>query len=273
MDFDAQAGEILGIGGLLGSGRSELLLSIFGSEPIVEGEIKIDGETVKPDGPRSMMNSGVALLTEDRKVLGLLPELSIRENVTIASLRVGIPEGPAARTRTGGGRGQASGQPATARRFLRPAGVHAVRRQPAEGAARPLVADQTQGDHVRRTHQGHRRRRQGRALRRHQRSGPARAGRHRGLVVPARAARALPTASLCCATKRSPANFPAAPPKRTSCAWPVAAWLRSANRAGPPARNPGDSRTIPTSTQSSDQNIEKVTQCLSLSGASPSRPP
>ena len=48
VDFDARAGEILGIGGLLGSGRSELLLSIFGSEPIVEGEIKIDGETVKP---------------------------------------------------------------------------------------------------------------------------------------------------------------------------------------------------------------------------------
>ena len=89
VDFDAQAGEILGIGGLLGSGRSELLLSIFGSEPIVEGEIKIDGETVEPTGPRSMMNSGVALLTEDRKVLGLLPELSIRENVTIASLRSG----------------------------------------------------------------------------------------------------------------------------------------------------------------------------------------
>ena len=93
MDFDAQAGEILGIGGLLGSGRSELLLSIFGSEPIVEGEIKIDGETVEPTGPRSMMNSGVALLTEDRKVLGLLPELSIRENVTIASLRSGSRKG------------------------------------------------------------------------------------------------------------------------------------------------------------------------------------
>jgi ABC-type sugar transport system ATPase subunit len=61
VNFDAQAGEILGIGGLLGSGRSELLLSIFGSEPIFEGEIKIDGETVKPTGPRSMMNSGVAL--------------------------------------------------------------------------------------------------------------------------------------------------------------------------------------------------------------------
>ena len=98
VDFDARAGEILGIGGLLGSGRSELLLAIFGSEPIVEGEIKIDGETVKPTGPRSMMNAGVALLTEDRKVLGLLPELSIRENVTIASLRSWFPERAAAGT-------------------------------------------------------------------------------------------------------------------------------------------------------------------------------
>lgn len=87
VSFDARAGEILGIGGLLGSGRSELLLSIFGAEPIAEGEITVDGRAVKPTGPRSMMNSGVALLTEDRKVLGLLPELSIRENVTVASLR------------------------------------------------------------------------------------------------------------------------------------------------------------------------------------------
>jgi len=93
VSFDARGGEILGIGGLLGSGRSELLLSIFGAEPIVEGDIKVDGKTVKPDGPRSMMNAGVALLTEDRKVLGLLPELSIRENVTIASLRSGSRRG------------------------------------------------------------------------------------------------------------------------------------------------------------------------------------
>ena len=48
VDFDARAGEILGIGGLLGSGRSELLLAIFGSEPIVEGEIKIDGKRSNP---------------------------------------------------------------------------------------------------------------------------------------------------------------------------------------------------------------------------------
>jgi ribose transport system ATP-binding protein/rhamnose transport system ATP-binding protein len=87
VDLDVRAGEILGIGGLLGSGRSELLLSIFGADPISAGEIQVDGRRVTPSGPRSMMAAGIGLLTEDRKVLGLLPELSIRENVLIASLR------------------------------------------------------------------------------------------------------------------------------------------------------------------------------------------
>jgi ABC-type sugar transport system ATPase subunit len=93
IDLDVRAGEIVGIGGLLGSGRSELLLSIFGADPIVDGEIQIGGRSVRPSGPRAMMNAGVGLLTEDRKVLGLLPELSIRENVTIASLRGGSRRG------------------------------------------------------------------------------------------------------------------------------------------------------------------------------------
>ncbi|MER5326868.1 sugar ABC transporter ATP-binding protein [Streptosporangium roseum] len=93
IDLEVGTGEILGIGGLLGSGRSELLLSIFGADPIVAGELEVAGKAVKPSGPRTMMNAGVGLLTEDRKVLGLLPELSIRENVTIASLRSGSRHG------------------------------------------------------------------------------------------------------------------------------------------------------------------------------------
>ncbi|MFD1930990.1 sugar ABC transporter ATP-binding protein [Nonomuraea mangrovi] len=93
IDLHVGAGEILGIGGLLGSGRSGLLLSIFGATPVVAGELEVEGRPVKPSGPRTMMNAGVGLLTEDRKVLGLLPELSIRENVTIASLRSGSRRG------------------------------------------------------------------------------------------------------------------------------------------------------------------------------------
>jgi len=93
VDLEVRAGEIVGIGGLLGAGRSELLLSIFGAEPFVEGEVEVAGRRVRPTGPRAMMNAGLGLLTEDRKVLGLLPELSIRENVTIASLRRGSRRG------------------------------------------------------------------------------------------------------------------------------------------------------------------------------------
>ncbi|MGN9838312.1 sugar ABC transporter ATP-binding protein [Nonomuraea sp. H19] len=93
IDLHVGAGEILGIGGLLGAGRSGLLLSIFGAAPIVAGQLEVGGKPVKPSGPRTMMNAGVGLLTEDRKVLGLLPELSIRENVTIASLRSGSRRG------------------------------------------------------------------------------------------------------------------------------------------------------------------------------------
>ncbi|HUR05562.1 MAG TPA: sugar ABC transporter ATP-binding protein [Nonomuraea sp.] len=93
IDLHVGAGEILGIGGLLGAGRSGLLLSIFGAAPIVAGQVEVVGKPVKPSGPRTMMNAGVGLLTEDRKVLGLLPELSIRENVTIASLRSGSRHG------------------------------------------------------------------------------------------------------------------------------------------------------------------------------------
>jgi ABC-type sugar transport system ATPase subunit len=93
INLHVRAGEILGIGGLLGAGRSELLLAIFGAEPVVEGEIEVAGRVVRATGPRTMMNAGLGLLTEDRKVLGLLPELSIRENVTIASLRRGSRRG------------------------------------------------------------------------------------------------------------------------------------------------------------------------------------
>jgi ribose transport system ATP-binding protein/rhamnose transport system ATP-binding protein len=93
VSFTVHAGEVLGLGGLLGSGRSELLLSVFGAEPVASGTVLVDGKQIRPDGPRTMMNAGIGLLTEDRKVLGLLPELSIRENVTIASLRNGSRRG------------------------------------------------------------------------------------------------------------------------------------------------------------------------------------
>jgi rhamnose transport system ATP-binding protein len=86
IDFEVRAGEILGIAGLLGSGRSELLRAIFGADPVQGGEIAVDGTRVRPGDPRRAVNAGLGLLTEDRKQLGLLLELSIRENASIAHL-------------------------------------------------------------------------------------------------------------------------------------------------------------------------------------------
>jgi ribose transport system ATP-binding protein/rhamnose transport system ATP-binding protein len=86
IDFQVRAGEIVGIAGLLGSGRSELLRAIFGADPVKAGHIEVDGQKVRPGDPRRAVQAGMGLLTEDRKQLGLLLELSIRENASLAHL-------------------------------------------------------------------------------------------------------------------------------------------------------------------------------------------
>jgi rhamnose transport system ATP-binding protein len=86
IDFEVRAGEIVGIAGLLGSGRSELLRAIFGADPVDAGHIEVDGTKVRPGDPRRAVQAGMGLLTEDRKQLGLLLELSIRENASLAHL-------------------------------------------------------------------------------------------------------------------------------------------------------------------------------------------
>jgi len=86
LDLEVRAGEIVGIGGLLGSGRTELLRALFGADPIAGGEIEVDGRRVAPGDPRRFVRAGVGLLTEDRKELGLLLDLTIRENASIADL-------------------------------------------------------------------------------------------------------------------------------------------------------------------------------------------
>jgi rhamnose transport system ATP-binding protein len=86
IDFEVRAGEIIGIAGLLGSGRSELLRAIFGADPVDGGEVSVDGTKVRAGNPRSAVQAGMGLLTEDRKRLGLLLELSIRENASLAHL-------------------------------------------------------------------------------------------------------------------------------------------------------------------------------------------
>jgi ribose transport system ATP-binding protein len=84
VSFDLAAGEILGIGGLLGSGRTEILETIFGStDGRSGGEIRLDGAPVDIRSPRDARRLGIALVTEDRKTQGLHLQASITDNVAL----------------------------------------------------------------------------------------------------------------------------------------------------------------------------------------------
>lgn len=87
INFSLHRGEILGIAGLVGSGRSELLTAIYGKYPALSGDIFINGERVVIKSPEEAINKGIALLTEDRKVDGYVGELSIKKNITLANLK------------------------------------------------------------------------------------------------------------------------------------------------------------------------------------------
>ena len=86
VSFSLCKGEVLGIAGLVGAGRSELVRAIFGADKINAGKIFIDEEEVKINSPKEAIDAGIALLTEDRNLLGLFMNLSIRENISVSSL-------------------------------------------------------------------------------------------------------------------------------------------------------------------------------------------
>jgi ABC-type sugar transport system ATPase subunit len=85
--FSVKAGEILGIAGLQGSGNSELLNGIFGTYGTeAKGTIRIDDQAFTPDCPANAINRGMALLTNDRKANGLVMDMNIVDNATLAAL-------------------------------------------------------------------------------------------------------------------------------------------------------------------------------------------
>ena len=86
VSFKVHRGEILGIAGLMGSGRTEVIESIFGVYPPESGEILIDGKPVKIKHPIDAINAGMGLLTEDRKLSGLFLPLSVMENMVYSSI-------------------------------------------------------------------------------------------------------------------------------------------------------------------------------------------
>ncbi len=87
VSFQARRGEILGLAGLDGSGRTETLESIFGIMTRKEGTVKLDGKVCKNRNSRESIKNGFALLTEERRATGIFSILSIRENTVISSLK------------------------------------------------------------------------------------------------------------------------------------------------------------------------------------------
>ena len=86
ISFELHRGEILGIAGMVGSGRSELMEVLFGSAPLVYGEIAINGKTVKQSSPKSAIRNKMCFITEDRQTTGLFLPKTIAENVAVANM-------------------------------------------------------------------------------------------------------------------------------------------------------------------------------------------
>lgn len=84
-NLDVKAGEILGIFGLVGAGRSELLKMIFGADPMTSGTVELDGQSVRINKPKDAIEQGIVLCPEDRKKEGIIPTASVGENINISA--------------------------------------------------------------------------------------------------------------------------------------------------------------------------------------------
>jgi D-xylose transport system ATP-binding protein len=88
VSFAVRRGEVLGIAGLMGAGRSDLLMAVFGAHPgRVSGEVKIDGKSVQINDPKEAIKQGIGFVTEDRKRFGLIIEQTVLNNMTLAGLK------------------------------------------------------------------------------------------------------------------------------------------------------------------------------------------
>lgn len=88
VSFSLYSGEVIGIAGLMGSGRTELVQAIFGINPIKEGEVIVNGRPVKTRSPGESMQSNIALIPEDRRVQGLILDHSIRDNFILPMIQL-----------------------------------------------------------------------------------------------------------------------------------------------------------------------------------------
>src|SRR5690606_13099237 len=85
--FHVKPGEIVGLAGLLGSGRTEIQKAIAAIEPAEAGTVRLDGRVIKPQNPAEALKLGIVYLPEDRDEEGLITSLDVRTNVTLSTLR------------------------------------------------------------------------------------------------------------------------------------------------------------------------------------------
>ncbi|WP_046441940.1 ATP-binding cassette domain-containing protein, partial [Christensenella hongkongensis] len=87
VSFEVKRGEILGFGGLVGAGRTEVMQALFGADRVESGEVYLNGKQIRIKNPGEALDHGIGLIPEDRKNQGVLLGLSIKENVTFSSLK------------------------------------------------------------------------------------------------------------------------------------------------------------------------------------------
>ncbi len=86
VNFSVKAGEVLGVSGLMGAGRTEIMQAVFGNLPFESGQVYIEGKPVKLKSAKDAIEAGIGFITEDRKTEGLLLEKSISDNIVLANL-------------------------------------------------------------------------------------------------------------------------------------------------------------------------------------------
>ena len=87
INFEIKAGEVLGLAGLVGAGRSEIARAIGGLDKMDAGTIKIKGEIVNINSPSDAIKLGIGFVSEDRKALGFIPQMTVKENISLSSLK------------------------------------------------------------------------------------------------------------------------------------------------------------------------------------------
>ena len=87
VSFEVHEGEVLGVSGLMGAGRTEIMQAVFGNMPHVTGKILLNGKEIHNHSPKQAMENGIGFITEDRKVEGLMLEESITKNISLANLK------------------------------------------------------------------------------------------------------------------------------------------------------------------------------------------